>query len=291
MYERYESAAAMQADLEQAIEEMQARTSMRQVGKIVAESFAELRQSIKTIIEAQLRDERAAPINLLVSENDGVLAEEAALSGDLWGLPSAVSVSRASLGEATARRRRTFSVAGGALIVAAAGSVFALRHFNGAAGHEEPHAEEPALAAAAPPPVAPLPAVTASVTEPKSIHVQIAAEPPSAKLFLDGALLAGDPFTGEMKPDSVAHTLRVEAPGYRTQTVSVSLDHPVDTKIKLDPVPWQAMGPSRVPPHTGPASSAPSASASAAAAAHQCSTLPYYYDEQGIKRVRPECLK
>jgi serine/threonine-protein kinase len=284
--QRYESAAVMQADLEHAIEQLSSRISTRQVGRIVAESFSEVRQSVKTIIEGQLRDEKASPINLIV-ENDGVLAEEAALSGDLWGLPSAVSV-----GQVTRRRRRTASLTAGSVLAltVAAGSLFAFRHFHSPASvQESPRPEESALAAPEPiaPPVVP---VSALPVDPRSVHVQISAEPLHAKIFLDGAPLAGDPFSGDMKADSLEHTVRVEAPGYRPQTITVTLDHPLDTKVKLDPIPvWQS-APAKLAVHPVASTTAAPSTSVSSATSHLC-VLPYYIDEQGIRRVRPECLK
>jgi serine/threonine-protein kinase len=288
--ERYETAAAMQQDLEQAMDALGMRMSTRQVGKAVAESFAELRASIKTIIEGQLRDEKAAPINLLVSENDGVLAEEAALSGDLWGLPSAVSVSRGTATAAAARRRRTVSVASGAAALVLVGSVVSFRHFAHGLTGEPPHqerAQAAAQATAVPVLDPPAPAIALPANEPRTVHVQIAAEPARAKLFLDDALLGTETFSGEMKADSVVHTLRVEAPGYRTQSLAVSLDHALETKVKLEPIVY-ATRPAVTRTAAAPS---PTAAASASSSATRSCALPYYIDDQGIKRVRPECLK
>jgi hypothetical protein len=96
-----------------------------------------------------------------------------------------------------------------------------------------------------------------------------------------------------MKADSISHTLRVEAPGYRTQTVPIALERAVDAKIKLDPLPvaWQGGGPKVIASHPNVPPLAGSAAASSSGATHASCTLPYYIDEQGIKRVRPECLK
>jgi serine/threonine protein kinase len=292
--ERYESAAAMQQDLEMAIDELGARMSTRQVGKAIAESFSELRASIKAVIEMQLRDEKAAPINLLVSEADGVLAEEAALSGDLWGLPSAVSVSRTSAAVVTSRRRGRVSVAVGALVLASAtGAVLSFRHFNHAGAREAEHSDDNSqvTSAAAVPPIESAPSVLIpSSDQPRTVHLQVSAQPPNAKLFLDDALLASDPFSGEVRADERMHTVRAEAPGYRTQSISVSLAQALDTNVKLERLPIGQMVFPRAVAGRASASGA-GISPSASVAANRPCTLPYYFDEQGIKRVRPECLK
>ena len=292
--ERYESAAAMQQDLEHVIDELGARMSMRQLGKSIAESFADLRASIKTVIESQLRDEKAAPINLLVSETDGVLAEEAALSGDLWGLPSAVSVSRSSTAGAAARRRRRrqISLAVGAVAVAAAASVVSFRHFNHASAHEAAPPDGVSAAVPAPPleSAVAMPVPSPVDDGPKTVHVQIAAEPPQSRLFLDDALLGSDPFSGDVLTDGRMHTLRVEAPGYRTQSIVVSLAHSLESNVKLERLPYVQVATSR-PVAARPSATSAGAQPSASTAATRVCTTPYYFDDQGIKRVRPECLK
>ncbi|MCL2448935.1 MAG: serine/threonine protein kinase [Polyangiaceae bacterium] len=292
--ERYESAAEMQQDVEQVIDLLGLRMATRHVGKVVAESFADLRASIKTVVEGQLRDEKAAPINLLVSEENGVLAEEAALSGDLWGLPSAVSIGHAT--ENAARRRRAVSIATAAAAVVIVASVASFRRFGGAV--ETPHAEpaQAALKLAGPPALGTPPAGVPAASDPRTVHVQIAAEPAYAKLFFDDALLGTNTFSGTMKADSLTHTLRVEAPGYRTQSIAVSLERPVDTKVKLDAMVASVANVIRPPVQakgavTTAVSTSVTAPPAASSASHPSCGVPFYIDDQGIKRIRPECLK
>jgi hypothetical protein len=154
----------------------------------------------------------------------------------------------------------------------------------------------------------------------KKVHVAIEATPPTATLSLDDAPLAGNPFEGELPSDSAHHVVSVQAHGYLTETRTVDLSQPVDIKIQLaaaptatpaPPAPSGATAPlSLIGKHVAPsrhvapgaapdpASPAPAPSPSPAPATSAASTSspapcnpPFYFDESGIKHVKPECLK
>src|SRR5580658_3648639 len=151
--ERYESAAAMEADLDAAIEELGLRTDHRQVGRFVSETFTELRTSIQSIIETPLSTEKTSPVSLIVSsEIDVVVTEEEPVSSNPWGLPSAVSARLTITGR---KRRRGLLVAGGIVAVASVVSALWL-------GSAHVRGREAAAVAAPPPPSATLPAPTIS---------------------------------------------------------------------------------------------------------------------------------
>jgi serine/threonine-protein kinase len=286
--DRYESAAAMQADLQAAIEELRMRTDHRQVGRFVTESFVDLRTSIKSVIETQLSNEKAAPVSLIVSDEiDVVVTEEEAFSGDLWGLPSAVSAN--NLTNVGRRRRRLGLLAGGGA-VAVMGVISALWLGN-AHGRS---AEAPLTVAAAPPPTSAAipPAPVASVDEKDRayVHVSFEANPVRARLFLDDELLPSNPFLGTRPRDAQQHVLRVEAPGYRSETIAVDLSGPTESKLDLVPLatvlPKTAARPSIG--RTAPSSVA--STATPAPSARSCNP-PFIFDENGIKSFKPECLK
>ena len=56
--DRYPTAAALQDDLEAYLEGLPERTSPRDIGKYLIETFADQRLKVKTVIEAQLSDVR-----------------------------------------------------------------------------------------------------------------------------------------------------------------------------------------------------------------------------------------
>ena len=292
---RYESAASMQADLEKAIDELGLETGSRQVGKRVAESFSELRLATKKVIEEQLKDDNASPVSLVVTDENSVLApEDAAISADLWGLPSTISVSALQADQARRRRlRRRWLIGIGASAAAALVALGSVRH-----AHRDGEAQARAAVAAAAPP--PAPVSTPTVVEPKLVHVLIQATPPAATLYLDEAPLPKNPFEGNVPSDSARHTIRADASGYRSQTRTAGLNEPLQLDIGLEalPPPSSAQAASAGGRHGISARSAlapaappsPSVVPTQRPAAPVCAN-PFYFDESGIKHVKPECLK
>jgi serine/threonine protein kinase len=284
--DRYESAAAMQADLQAAIEELGLRTDHRQVGRFVTEAFTELRTSIRSIIETQLSAAKASPVSLIVSDEiDVVVTEEEAFSGDLWGLPSAVSANRSKIrGQ---RRRRGLFVAGGAVALGGLVSALWLGSVHG-------HGREEAAAMAAPAATsATLPAAPAAVEGDKEhafVHVSFVASPPRAMLFLDDVPLGSNPFLGNRPRDGERHILRVEAPGYRSQTVAVDMGGPVERKVDLEPLVTVSPKTATRPSAGRIAASSATSSTAPAGPARSCNP-PFIIDEHGIKSFKPECLK
>jgi len=291
---RYESAASMQADLEKAIEELGLEMGSRQVGKRVAESFGELRAATKKVIEDQLKDDNASPVSLVVTDENGVLAaEDAAISADLWGLPSTISVSALQANQARRRRlRRRWLVGVGVSAAAAAVALGSLRY-----AHRDGEAQ--ARTAVATPAAPPAPAPTPQVVEAKSVHLLIQATPPTATLYLDDTPLPKNPFEGDVPSDSLRHTIRADAPGYRSQTRMAGLSEPLQLDIGLEAL---SPAPATQSPAAGrhvvsakstvavAAPPSPSAVPIQKPPAPACAN-PFYFDESGIKHVKPECLK
>lgn len=294
--DRYESAAAMLRDLEDAIERLGLQTSPRQVGKAISEAFADVRSSIKGIVEAQLRD-KAAPINLVISEGEAVTQALEPLSGDLTELPPAVSGGQSQAD--AARRRRAASVLGGGLVLGAVCALAVVRHFTSAATRERSLANHAAAVDSATSGAAAAAqagsTIDRSIAAPRYVSVAITVSPAHAELFLDDVPVASAPFAGSMKADSNTHTLRAEARGYRPKSLALALDGPVDTQIALEPlVVVRSVPPAAVALTASTRQQAiadTSAAASASSAAPLPCSVPYHFDEKGIKRLRPECFK
>ncbi|HSY24402.1 MAG TPA: serine/threonine-protein kinase, partial [Polyangiaceae bacterium] len=138
--DRYESAAAMRFDLERAIDDLGLRVSMGEVGKVVSESFGELRASIRARIEQQLRDERTDPIDLP--------RDDEAISGDPWRMPLAAT---RSMPVRARRRRAAFLRSAGAAVFLTGVAVLlaaSLRHYAVGTGSRGALADGHARAAA-----------------------------------------------------------------------------------------------------------------------------------------------
>ena len=255
--ERYLSAAEMRSDLERAIDELGLRTSMEEVGRLVSESFAELRASVRTQIEQQLRDERTDPIDL--PKDDEVI------SGDPWRMPLAATRSM----PVRARRRRSALLRSAILrAVGAAVLVLCLLLLLGRyVMRPAPHAVSPdrqARAAAGEPLAGAREGAhpeTDSVRAPTSASGEVTALPTPPTAGTESAAASGSPATGP--------------------TPSARSTEPSSSHKASKPDGSRAAA-GRPRPATPPARPTEPD--------HSCA-LPYYFDDQGIKRLRPECFK
>jgi serine/threonine protein kinase len=232
--DRYESAAAMRFDLERAIDDLGLRVSMGEVGKVVSESFGELRASIRARIEQQLRDERTDPIDLP--------RDDEAISGDPWRMPLAAT---RSMPVRARRRRAAFLRSAGAAVFLTGVAVLlaaSLRHYAVGTGSRgalaDGHARAAASEAPAPTPPAPTPPAPTGAPESSAVPGPAAAESTSSV------------------PSNEANSSH-----------------------KANKADGSRAGRTRSAPPARPAGP------------DRACALPYYFDDQGIKRLRPECFK
>ena len=277
--ERYPTAAAFQADLEQFLQRRGVAVSQQQIGEVISRTCADLRH------EAQ---ERLRP----------ELAKFAANSPDwdstLQEFERALSVDPP---QSSRRSRWLVPLAGvAALGLAALG--------YGTFGRE-PEGPPPVLAA--PPSIAsepaPLPApAPPAPREPepaRQVRLRIDAVPAGAQLFLDGQSVGSAPLDRSVLADSRPHELIARASGYTDAVQPLGLDADVIITLNLTPIPAPApakpaaAGVRRpAPPRRAPAAAPrPSAETPAPARAPAAScTPPYYIGADGLRHFRPECL-
>jgi serine/threonine protein kinase len=252
--ERYESAAAMRSDLERAIDDLGLRISMEEVGKVVSESFAELRASVRTQIEQQLRDERTDPIDL--PKDDDVI------SGDPWRIPLAATRSM----PVRARRRRSALLRSAGVAVLLTGVAVLLTvwvgHYVMGSGTRGAPADGHARAAASDAPAGEgRHPETDSFRAPASASGGVAVAPTTPAATSESAAASGSPAAG---PTSSAHAS--EANSAHKGNKADGSRAPIGRTRSVTP----------------PARSAET---------DRSCALPYYFDDQGIKRLRPECFK
>ena len=65
------------------------------------------------------------------------------------------------------------------------------------------------------------------------VKLQLSAEPPGAQLFLDGAKLEGNPFTGQLPRDAAMHRFEARAPGRKSEARMVRLDQDLELRLEL----------------------------------------------------------
>ncbi len=131
---------------------------------------------------------------------------------------------------------------------------------------------------------------TASHEESATRRVRLTAFPQSARIFVDGVAVDGNPSTSIMRADAKTHRVRVTAEGFYPLEQEFELDRDVDAVFRLRPVPPPAK---TEEPEEEPTPSAPRRTARSPApppVTPDCSP-PYVIDDRGIKRFKVECMQ
>jgi serine/threonine-protein kinase len=265
---RYATAAELQLDIE---EWLSGNTvTNRTIGQFVSAVFGDVRARTRDLIERQLAH----------LEKQEASPEQADDANRLPNLTQA-AYSQTARSDRTKPSRR--SAWRSALLWFAIPLLLVLAVFVGR------KAWRPLMAAApAAPPVETRVAPTNVATPPVEargpaapsaprIELKLSALPDHAKLYLDDELLASNPFNATVPADHEAHSIRAEAPGYASEKKVVTFDKDVDLALRLG---WAKAAAARPTKSAAPAASAPQVS---------CDP-PYFIDENGIRRLRPECL-
>jgi serine/threonine-protein kinase len=285
--DRYATAADVLADLDAFRSTLIQHAAMdREIGKFVASVFADVREDTKRAIEAKLS--KVASLSWAeYLESENALAVVTVLQHAETGTTKPVEAVRAP-SKRGIDMRSGVGLAVAAFVAAAAALLVPLLK----ARHGEPPAHAPAQADAVASAQAPEPAPSesaAKTTAPPSVTVSISASPPEAKLYFDDTELQTNPFSGQMPRDGAMHRVRAEASGHATTTTGITLDNDATIVLTLEKErPNAAL---RRPRGTGPGprpNVIPTASPVAMPKV-DCSP-PYWVDERGIKRFKPECL-
>ena len=221
--QRYQTAAEMQADLEAVLDGLKERATSREVGRWVAEHFADAREKAERAVEQQLAALKNDPSSFDPSPLSSNPSPPSLRSGprpSTGTQATATLVSGSSDADYSTKRRVT--PRGGALgkvagivavgLAAAAFVFYRTRPRDPEGQGSAPHAAEDALQRPPAPTSSPTTAPAASV------EVELAAEPKEARLFLDGRPLAANPTVSQLARDGAKHELRAEASGRETQT-------------------------------------------------------------------------
>lgn len=269
---RYSSALEFQADLDKYVASLGAPLRNRDIGRALSKMFEDVRRERQETIERQLaRTDTLAEIQV----SQGPLPELTSFS---------TTHGRASHASPKSDRRQGILLG---TAVAAMALFFAALFW----------APDPARNKATPSPqlesnLGLRPQVS---PKPDRVLVRITAFPRNAELFLDGTQLPANPFMTSFERDEVsAHRLEVRADGYepevhtlvyrRDQEVVLNLARRM-TEPDAKPAPRPALVPSPRPEVRSPQSAPP-----ADPAGSPLCSPPYYYDERGVKKYRPECL-
>jgi serine/threonine-protein kinase len=255
--ERYATAAELRAAIEGYLETMKDRPPARELGRLVAQHFAEERARLKQRLEAELRENPAGSSSVPRFAAPETIHDEhssdPAVAGQsmrrLQSHPGTGSslrgVTRPSASRPLGRRR----VVVAAMFVAAVLAASAALWLPWRATSLPPPPPPPPIVAAAtiasPPPAPP---------EPRRIALRVRASPPEARIFLDGVALDGNPFAGVLTADASPHELRIEAPHHVARRQALALDQ--DSTLEIVLAAEAEAPPLRPPPRASPPRSA-----------------------------------
>jgi serine/threonine-protein kinase len=285
---RYQTAAELRAAILRFLEREGERMALADVGEVVARAFAEKRERTREVITQQLAREDTPHLG----------RERFGLPVHLPSLATATTSRSAGGAEVAAppsSRPRSWTLVA---FLAAATAGMALLGVGSRGGVPDgPPGAIPATrqrAESAPPPSLPE-GGTEAASPHRTVHVHLAATPATAVLYLDGTRLPANPFEADYPSDPVGHTVRAEAPGFVSSAAGIVLEDDVKLVLPLSPakiaaIPRHARAdelPSRGAPP--PVVSSPAPAPPAPSPNPDCSP-PFYFDAQGIKRLKPDCI-
>lgn len=265
--DRFETALELQAALDKYISSLRGLIRDRDVGRTLSKMFAHIREERAATIEEQMKN--PAP-----PKRDATYSTH---------VPELTSFTHTPGEPARPARRPTSPWV---LLVAI---FFSISAFVAALFWPEPsqgNTESPIAAAsavAAPPPSAssspgesPVEPSTQAPKE-KSITLHLTAFPRTARLTLDGEKLPGNPYSSTAASDESDHVVEVSAPGYIPQSKTVQFNKDLSLAITLLP-------------KKRPISKSDAPNPSPAKAKVDVCAPPYFFDERGIKKYKPECM-
>ncbi len=235
---RYATAAEMADDLERYLEKQHPRPSNRELGLLVSSMFPAEQAKIQATISEQLSLLTLATsgshpaIPILPRADEPALPTRVEVPVDPSGCsPSSFTAhpSAASLpppGQPPKRSQK--------FVIAAVGLGVAL----GALAMGQRLAT-------------PAPAPASSQAPAREVEIRVAAQPPTARLFLDDEPLPANPHTMKLAADSRTHLLRAEAEGHLPRVRPLSFDKDFAIEISLERVPGAAAS-SAAPPAARP---------------------------------------
>jgi serine/threonine-protein kinase len=243
--ERYATALEFEEALTEWLSTSSKRCGTREIGAYVSGLFSEEKAKMRSLVEACISEASSvsAP-NLAQIRGAPVSSATESHSGPH---PLAVALSESTRTRVEGTRGRASK--DGPKVTRIAVGVAALSLVVGVAGTRllSREATVPVSSASGPPPPAVQSVKTASpsgsattgdpttaetATPAPTASFEIAAEPPSAQIFVDGAL-ASNPFRAQVTSTGGPHKLRIAAPGFVTEERVIAFDSPRTLQVSL----------------------------------------------------------
>ncbi len=262
--ERFASALEFRTALDDYVSSFTSKANSAALAKHMAERFGEERKKMRALIKQRLAalqtgGSSESALAIALPTLSGIRLDPTATGSRKFAkqtTSSRYTLASDSAASATPQRskmRRNLAIFATAAAMLATAVVASRRRPAGAAAAPAA-APAPVVAAVAtqvlraPPP----PPEPAREGQPAS-EIRLSASPSEARMFLDNAPLPENPYVVRLARNSIAHHLRVEAPGYTTRTELVSFES--DRAINIDlskpaavVVPRRAAAPHGPPP-------------------------------------------
>jgi serine/threonine-protein kinase len=278
---RFSTAAELEAELETICAELNLRASNREIGKCVTGLFEDVRAKTKTLVETQL----SKVATLSWSEYQASeFSQLPTMTFSHQTASSSVSNSDNPTRHQSRAPSKRMPFLVSAAVVLVLGLVFLMRRPAPppeAAGAPPPQAAVPQ----APAPAAPTPATEEARA--KQVAVHMTAYPASAKLYYDDEAVPSNPATRLVSADGTKHVVRAEANGFNAERYEVVLDKDSDVVLMLKRE--SSKGKPHSSPPSAPAAAPPPVAAPPPAGRPNCDP-PYFVDQRGIKKFKPECM-
>jgi serine/threonine-protein kinase len=260
--QRYANAAEMQEELEALVVAAKLRSSSREAADFMMRAFPGERGAVRAFIDrriSELRREgdvtapKSAPHSLSPPSSSGSQSMQGHLPqssarDSVPAEPTSVSMRPAAARDLRGRHAVALALVGAGAGVAL-GALLALRAAVGVP--TRPAAPVNGASSAA------IGTTSAAPREPEpssAVQIRIVASPPDAEIWVDGAEVSANPFSGKFSRDGRLHTIEVRAHGHETKAQLVEFASDVELIVTLDRYPNN--DPSR-PRTAPPAASAP----------------------------------
>lgn len=270
--DRYASALAMCTDIEDYLRASKIRVTNEDIAKYIHVLFGEKRAQMRKLIErqiAKLRDESDAPTSvdprMPISMRSGLpriglemttRIDKSALLGEIEASASVSSnetrslVASQTVPDMPAHRPVSFYALLAVGCIAAGGGTFfflgqrqdAITNAQGTQQQPQTPVASATQSAETIPAVLPAPVPTPPPTPSASaapaqamMELQISALPTTAAIFVDGARIPSNPYTGKVPMDGMGHRVHAEARGYKTAGEIVLFSKDTSITLQLSP--------------------------------------------------------
>lgn len=310
---RFQTAEEMRKALESYLRGHGETVDAQDVGKYVSETFAEVREQVRERVERQMEAAQSRAREVVAS---GVHA--GALSGDTLASSVApddsvdvISMGRGKTGSGASKtgsgasktgsgastttstvptkQTPTLLVVAVAIVIVGGAGIWVLSRSK---TRDTPVATPaPALTMPAQVGSTALGSTSAVKPPPSESPVTVTSEPSGAVITWRGRQVGLTPAIVELPAGTQPIMLTKDGYEATSTTVEVKAGEPLLKAVKLTAIPVRVTRPVAVaPPPPAPTSTVAKTAATAVAPPKPNCTAPYYIDERGIKKIRPECM-